>query len=364
MDKDLFELLNKFDRVVRETDKMPAHDLSGVLMGLFGEVGSVMATAKKLRREGDVYSEYAKACVEEFGDTLWYLTAVCNRLGVNIADMFATVVRASRNEDNSTSLEGLVVPTAIPLMALGEAASRLLVFTHTTQSVNEDLAGFSEAYISALQAAGLRLKDVIGKNIEKVSGRFLAVDAKRLPSFDAGFPEDERLPEYFEIDIYQRKNGRSYLRWNGVFIGDPLTDNIAESDGYRFHDVFHLANAAILHWSPTFRALIKHKRKSDPAVDEAEDGGRAIVVEEGLEAWIFSYAKSLEFFAGKNSLPFDLLKTVEQFVNGYEVQACPLKLWEEAILRGYSVFRDVLENGGGTVIGDRNARSVVYRHYR
>jgi hypothetical protein len=43
---------------------------------------------------------------------------------------------------------------------------------------------------------------------------------------------------------------------NGVFIGDPLTDNIRDPDGYRFHDVFHFARAAILHWSPTFRALI------------------------------------------------------------------------------------------------------------
>ena len=65
------------------------------------------------------------------------------------------------------------------------------------------------------------------------------------------------------------------MRWNGVFIGDPLTDNMLDPDGYRFHDVFHFAHAAILHWSPTFRALIKHKRKDDPKVDEAQDGGRA-----------------------------------------------------------------------------------------
>ena len=39
-------------------------------------------------------------------------------------------------------------------------------------------------------------------------------------------------------------------------------------------------------WSPTFRALIKQKRKSDPKVDDAQDGGRAIVVEEGLTAWV------------------------------------------------------------------------------
>ena len=30
-------------------------------------------------------------------------------------------------------------------------------------------------------------------------------------------------------------------------------------------------------------------------MDEAQDGGRAIVVEEGLTAWIFSRAKELNF---------------------------------------------------------------------
>ena len=149
--------------------------------------------------------------------------------------------------------------------------------------------------------------------------------------------------------------------WNGVFIGAPLTDNIKDPDGYRFHDVFHFAHAAILHWSPTTRALIKQKRKSNPKIDETQDGGRAIVVEEGLTAWIFSYAKNLDYFREQNSLSFDLLKTIQQFVIGYEVESCPLKLWEDAILQGYSVFREVRNNNGGIIIGDRSQRTIKYR---
>ena len=42
----------------------------------------------------------------------------------------------------------------------------------------------------------------------------------------------------------------------------------------RFHDIFHLSYAAILGWSPTVRALLRCKRKSDPRVDEVEDGGK------------------------------------------------------------------------------------------
>jgi hypothetical protein len=148
---------------------------------------------------------------------------------------------------------------------------------------------------------------------------------------------------------------------NGVFIGDPLTDNILDPDGYRFHDVFHFAHAAILHWSPTFRALIKHKRRSNPIVDDAQDGGRAIVVEEGLSAWVFARSKELNYFEGQKRLSFDLLKTVQQFIAGYEVEACPLSLWEIAILRGYELFRQVKSNLGGTIVCDRAARTVEYR---
>ena len=198
------------------------------------------------------------------------------------------------------------------------------------------------------------------ENEEKVRGRFVEPDVSTLPTFDRGFPIDEQLPNSFQIEITQRKSGQAYLRWNGVFIGDALTDNIRDPDGYRFHDVFHLAHAAILHWSPTFRSLIKQKRKSDPEVDEAEDGGRARVIEEGLTALIFARAKQLDFFDGQSSVSFDLLKTIQQFVQGYEVQQCPLRLWERAILDGYEVFRLVRENSGGVVIGDREARTIRY----
>jgi hypothetical protein len=110
-----------------------------------------------------------------------------------------------------------------------------------------------------------------------------------------------------------------------------------------------------------FRALIKHKRKSNPTLDETEDGGRAIVVEEGLTAWIFSQAKYVGFFSRTESVSFDLLKVIQKFIAGYEVQRCPLKLWEHAILQGYRAFLNLREYGGGVLIGDRHTRSLTYR---
>jgi hypothetical protein len=246
------------------------------------------------------------------------------------------------------------------LLRLGEATAGLFVLRSSATNSGPAIAAFADAYLSALKASRLGFKDVVRTNVVKTTGRFLRPDSASLPTFDDRFPPEEQLPRHFEITIDQRNGKRSYLRWHGVFIGDPLTDNILDSDGYRFHDVFHFAHAAVLHWSPTFRALVKQKRKSDPVVDEAQDGGRAIVVEEGLSAWIFTRAKELNYFAGQKSLSFDLLKTVRQFVSGYEVEACPLNLWEMAILQGYDVFRQVRDNNGGIVVGDRTTRTIEY----
>ena len=310
---------------------------------------------------------------EEFGDALWYFTALCRRLGVGVDSIFSDAANNGGYDKIIAATDLLDGPvshvssfSALPALAktflnLGEAAAALLGIKSMDEQTHDLLRVFSDRYLQALQAAHVSFSKIVHINIKKARGRFLDPNTLLLPTFDSDFLDEERLPNNFEISITQRKSGRSYLRWNGVFIGDPLTDNILDPDGYRFHDVFHLAHAAILHWSPTFRALIKHKRKSDPKVDEAQDGGRAIVVEEGLTAWVYSRAKHLNYFDGRGSISFDLLKTVQQFVQGYEVEECPLKLWERAILDGYEVFRQVRDNNGGIVIGDREARTITFK---
>ena len=357
--------------LIRLTDRLPPDDLRPVLLGLYGEVGSVMAPAKKLHREKEAYTGYQSAAEEEFGDVLWYFATLARRLGHQLPDVLSRAAKDyTKTVAASDTPAGPIVYVASAsalrelddaLLELGTAATELLALVSDRCRADELLDAFARSYLQALQASQLTFSRVVNRNIAKTRGRFLEPDRHVLPVFDSEFGEDERLPSRFEIHVRQRKSGQSSLQWNGVFIGDPLTDNMLDPDGYRFHDVFHFAHAAVLHWSPTFRALIKHKRKSDKVIDEAQDGGRAIVVEEGLSAWLFTRAKELRFFEGQTSLSFDLLKTVNQFVQGYEVQACPLRLWEDAILQGYAVFRDVRAQNGGVVIGDRAARTLRFR---
>src|SRR5205807_9046535 len=93
---------------------------------------------------------------------------------------------------------------------------------------------------------------------------------------------------------------------------------------------------------------------------EAQDGARATLIEEGVTTWIFGQAVNLSLFEDMNhgDLPFDLLKHVRQFVAGYEVERCPLWLWEEAILEGYAAFRFLRQHRRGRVHIDVTSRRL------
>src|SRR5262249_7490537 len=92
-------LLADYIGQVQPTDRLQADDLQPVLLGLFGEVGSIMATAKKFHREKEAYAGYRHAVEEEFGDALWYFAALCRRLGVRMDEVLAD---AATGNDYST----------------------------------------------------------------------------------------------------------------------------------------------------------------------------------------------------------------------------------------------------------------------
>ena len=271
-------LLTDYMKEIEGTDTLGG-DIQPVAMGLFGEVGSIMAAAKKRRRDKSAYVGYHRALEEEFGDTLWYFAALCRRLDVPFEDVFLQCAHGddfdrfvAASDVGTGAISDIRMAKSVPelgdaLVVLGKVATDLLDIERTS-----DIAGvfraFSHAYLRALHASGVTFSKVAHGNIGKARGRFGKLDEENLPEFDCDFPKDEQLPREFEI-VISKRGKRTYMKWNDVFIGDPLTDNIGEADGYRFHDVFHLAHAAILHWSPVFRALIKHKRKSRRDIDEA-----------------------------------------------------------------------------------------------
>ena len=209
---------------------------------------------------------------------------------------------------------------------------------------------------------GFTLEDVASYNLRKTKSRWQPkhTEAVQWKLLDDEFPPAERLPRRMDVSIRTSSSDRAEMVIDGVKVGDPLGDNRYEDDGYRFHDVFHLSYASILGWSPTLRALLKCKRKSVPSVDEVEDGGRALVIEEGISAMVFSYAERRDFLDGAEEVDYGLLRTIKEMTSHLEV-ACRTEWdWESAILSGYDVWRQLRTQGQGYFVADLENRSLKF----
>lgn len=230
------------------------------------------------------------------------------------------------------------------------------------EKVSEELGDLLWYIANVAEKFGLELEDIAQKNLNKASSRW-GVGGTTALVFDAGFNEDERLPRKFEIKLGEvaygnKKKVRMLL--NNVQIGDDLTDNAEDPDGYRFHDVFHLAYIAVLGWSPVIRSLMKRKRKSSPDVDEIQDGGRAQVIDEAVAALVFDYAREHNWLRDVTELDYKLLRTIKGLTSLLEVKERSLGEWQKAILLGFEIWRKVLESNGGRLVVDQDSKSITY----
>lgn len=304
MDPNVNLTLDEYQRRAQLTDRIRTEDESGVdprlvsLLGLAGEIGTLLAGYKKYVRDGSAYELFPSNVEEELGDILWYVASAATKFD-------------------------------LPLERIAES------------------------------------------NIEKVTDRWPSQqDDRRLKRtaeahFDALCAPEEQLPREFEIEIRpvtdpDLSEPKIQVCWRGDVVGDPLGDNTYDDSGYRFHDVFHLANAAVLGWSPVARGkLFGCKRKSDARLDSVEDGGRAIVVEEGFAAYVFEYGRHHSYLDGVTSLDYRVLRTFRSLTSGLEVQARPLWEVEEAVFQGFAAWRQIKSAGGGVLRGNLTDRTLI-----
>lgn len=211
----------------------------------------------------------------------------------------------------------------------------------------------------------MRLEDIASNNLDKIKDRFLTDETESFNDYDKKFPETEMFPEEFEIEFISfEENGKQKLKIlnknTGLMIGDPLTDNTYEEDGYRFHDIFHYGYLAVLGWSPVLRKLLKLKRKSDPEIDENEDGARSQITEELISLYIYHHALEHDLMQYGTSVDSGVIKQVQNLVKNTEVKDCSGKQWEKAILNSYEIFNKLRKNDGGRVMVSRKNRSLIY----
>lgn len=234
------------------------------------------------------------------------------------------------------------------------------------ERVTEELGDILWYVAETATKFNLDLHEIAQHNLKKTRARFGKPDDLALftpHSFDATFPAHEQFPRRFIADFRQRVEGdslKTLVYVDGKPMGQPLTDNAHRPDGYRFHDVFHLACAAVLGWSPVTRRNLNLKRRSNKQIDEVEDGGRAIVTEEGISALVFAYASDHNALEGVQSIDYDVLKAIRIMTSKFEVSVCTTGEWEQAILMGYKVWKEVEKNQGGKIELDLDSRTIRY----
>lgn len=299
--------LDEFARRAAITDRVadPGRGLQVALHGLAGESGSVVSEAKKWFREDRGPAPGLAARIEEeLGDLLWYVAAVANHVGLSLDQI------AVRNLEKTAQIWATDVPPPSSYDAEWDLPQRLP-----------------------------RIMRV--RFVEDTSGPFPVVHME---------PLDELA------ERVARERARKGL-------GDPLNDNSAVDDGYRYHDVIHLAHAAVLGWSPVLRSLMGAKRKATilaetPETDRIQDGARAVAIEEGLAAFVFNYLEPDGFLQHDDRLPWELLKHIRRTVRGLEVQDQPPVAWERAYVQAFTAFHLLTAAKGGIVEADLDAQML------
>ena len=340
------------------------------LLGLIGEVGEVITELKKHSREGAAYLAFPHRLAEEVGDVLWYAADLAAHRGIRLADLDAI---STAPAGSSSTRTGEWIRVALSLAEYTARVSRsydsLLEGRQTYRQfdtgLSESLAGIMADLRRLTCMHGLSIADVTKANLRKVNHRW-AHPTRGSATLERVWPDCEQLPVRFDAwlsDVcgcvtitFSIDDGRSQIT------PDSLTDNAYDPDGYRYHDIFHLAYAAVLGWSPVTRSLLQRKRKSDPQVDEVEDGGRAVAIEEGIAAMVFAYAAQHRMFQGVRTVDYSLLRTIRDMTAHLEVSARTAAEWRDAILQGFDVWRGVRDAGGGRIHIDRAVRRIRFDH--
>lgn len=311
-----------FQHAARQTSQLRLGGPQGAIapmLGLASETGSILNVYKKYLRDGIDLAANREFLREELGDLLWYVAAVATAFGLDLEEIAATNLQRTRDR----------YPTEHPPRRLDRLPTFDADYPPHESFPRRLVVAFAEHPLpSGRTAAALTL-----------------VGAE---------------PNAFPNGRIATASGRQIGFQVGVELGDPLTDNSRRVDAYRFHDAIHLGFLAVLNWSPTLRALLRLKRKSNPETDECEDGARAIFAEEGLAAVLSRLAKRRTGFLSETSIDGEVIEVAKAAAVDLEVEPLPAWLWRSAICQGFRAMHKLDGNGGGYLVADLDARTLTY----
>src|SRR5258705_10368256 len=103
--------VSDYERNAIATDQLEPR-LETALLGLVGEVGSLVSALKKKRRDTDGFLGYHDAVLEELGDVLWYVSAVARRGGTSLSDALTRATNLASAAEEGVSLGDLAPSSA------------------------------------------------------------------------------------------------------------------------------------------------------------------------------------------------------------------------------------------------------------
>ncbi len=426
--------LNEYEKFVRQSDWTSDKSLDDRIRiaryGLAAEVGSLAATLKRkvIHHSDESWNQPNEEIVEELGDCLWYTTQLStlpeggSLRAVVRADFDALPTEIEKRPEfrealNPENYQLFLKESSMVLERGGHASlddyqkvafltartqgrelldvciTRLLLYATSVMSrqfpdteyyLQEDILAFSADrtlgmllwHLGAVATLYNTSLDAVARaNVEKLEGIFNLSNAPPTELHDrkVDTPPSQVFPLKFDITFVETKRGRLQMFYQGRPLGDELDDNSELEDGYRFHDVLHLANAAILGWSPVLRSLMGLKRKFSPSIDNAQDGARARIVEEAIVKAVHSEAQRAarsegltpeearkRLFSDKNQIKHEFLKLIKTFAEKLEAEENQLWEWQRAIVEGHKLYSQLMEEKQGTISVDLTKRSVNF----
>ena len=241
------------------------------------------------------------------------------------------------------------------------------VYEEFPKQVAEELGDILWYVATVATKFGLDLDDVAQDNLRKTESRWHEPGSKR-ELYDSKCSDEQKLPREFSYEFsHETIEGQEKLvlqdSTTRVKTGDPLTDNAYADDGYRYHDVMHMAFMAKFGWSPVFRKLLRNIGKVKhraPADDDAQDGGRPQVIEEAIVAAAYVYAEKRNFLDGATAVDWQLLRHLQQMTSKLEVCDRTTWEWNETVLLGFKVWKKLRNNKGGIVRGNLEKGTLEY----
>src|SRR6266436_2917660 len=201
--------LDQYQTQAALTDRNPKQGTAGIhfaLLGLFGEVGSVLSELKKKQRDQDSYFSYRTSVTEEFGDVLWYFANVASRTNLQLGTIGRRAFRALADWDQpvpngSVTFEELQAGIELSGPLVNEAAETGLIglagkmgrllddvasgrIDGNRDALSAHLVEVFRALIRAANDSRISLSDCAQKNLEKTAGRWAPAIREYAALFD------------------------------------------------------------------------------------------------------------------------------------------------------------------------------------